>query len=55
MLEHPFIGVECEVSVCWNIHSLGLRGECVLEHPFIGVECEVSVCWNIHSLGLNAR
>ena len=48
MLEHPFIGVECEVSVCWNIHSLGLN-----EHPFIGVE--VSVCWNIHSLGLNAR
>ena len=41
MLEHPFIGVECEVSV--------------LEHPFIGVESEVSVCWNIHSLGLKAR
>ena len=25
MLEHPFIGVESEVSVCWNIHSLGLN------------------------------
>ena len=46
MLEHPFIGVECEVRK---------RGECVLEHPFIGVESEVSVCWNIHSLGLKAR